>query len=179
EPTGRFPEEARSRQPSVFSILRAIGELFGAEEDEHLGLYGAFGYDLVFQFEAIELRLPRQADQRDLVLFLPAELIVADHMRQSALRCRYDFQAGARSPVGLPGGGVDDPYVPEIAGEVPPESDHAPGEYAAMVERAREAFARGDLFEVVLGQLLSAPCDDQPSVIFERLRKTNPAPYGA
>src|SRR5215831_13630312 len=30
EPTGRFPEEARSRQPSVFSILRAIGELFGA-----------------------------------------------------------------------------------------------------------------------------------------------------
>jgi len=179
EPTGRFPEEARSRQPSVFSILRAIAELFGAAEDDHLGLYGAFGYDLVFQFEPTELRLPRQADQRDLVLFLPDELLIVDHMRQVARRCRYDFTVGARSTVGMPRGGTDDPYMTEIIGEVPAESDHAPGEYAAMVERAREAFARGDLFEVVLGQLLSAPCRDQPSEIFERLKKTNPAPYGA
>ena len=179
EPTGRFPEEARSRQPSVFSILRAITELFGAAEDHHLGLYGAFGYDLVFQFERTELRLPREPDQRDLVLFLPDELLIVDHMRQVATRCRYDFTAGARSTVGLPRGGADDPYTSEITGEVPAESDHAPGEYAAMVERARAAFARGDLFEVVLGQLFSTPCGGQPSEIFERLRKSNPAPYGA
>ncbi|HVB15570.1 MAG TPA: anthranilate synthase component I, partial [Stellaceae bacterium] len=38
----RFPEEQRSRQPSVFSVLRALGELFASPEDEHLGLYGAF-----------------------------------------------------------------------------------------------------------------------------------------
>jgi anthranilate synthase len=177
--TGRFPEEMRSRQPSVFSILRAIGELFGAAEDDHLGLYGAFGYDLVFQFEPIERRLPREADQRDLVLFLPDELLIVDHMRQIAMRRRYDFTAGSHSTRGLPRGGADDPYRIEISGQVPAESDHAPGEYAALVERAREAFARGDLFEVVLGQLLSAPCRDQPSEIFERLRTANPAPYGA
>lgn len=178
-PVGRFPEEARSRQPSVFSILRAIADLFGAGEDEHLGLYGAFGYDLVFQFEPMDLSLPREADQRDLVLYLPDELLIVDHRRQVATRCRYDFTIGACSTVGMPRGGFDDPYRTEIVGEAPAESDHAPGEYAAMVERARNAFARGDLFEVVLGQLLSAPCRDQPSVIFERLRKTNPAPYGA
>src|SRR5438105_230273 len=38
--TVRFPEEQRSRQPSVFSVLRALGELFASPEDEHLGLYG-------------------------------------------------------------------------------------------------------------------------------------------
>lgn len=178
-PAGRFPEEARSRQPSVFSILRAITDLFAADEDEHLGLYGAFGYDLVFQFEPMELRLPRDADQRDLVLYLPDELLIVDHRRQTATRCRYDFVVGTHSTVGLPRGGADDPYGAEIVGEAPAESDHAPGEYAAMVERARQAFSRGDLFEVVLGQLLSAPCRDQPSEIFERLRRTNPAPYGA
>ena len=48
-----------------------------------------------------------------------------------------------------------------------------------MVERARAAFARGDLFEAVLGQLLAAPCAERPSEIFRRLRRTNPAPYGA
>ena len=55
----RFPEELRSRQPSVFSVLRAVVSLFGSREDAHLGLYGAFGYDLVFQFEPMQLRLPR------------------------------------------------------------------------------------------------------------------------
>jgi anthranilate synthase len=69
-----------------------------------------------------------------------------------------------------------DSSQPESA---PAESDHMPGEYAAMVQRAREAFARGDLFEVVLGQLFVAPCAEAPSVIFRRLRQTNPAPYGA
>ena len=123
EPTGRFPEEARSRQPSVFSILRAITELFAAAEDDHLGLYGAFGYDLVFQFEPMALRLPRTADQRDLVLFLPDELLIVDHMRQAARRVRYDFTIGTRSTVGLPRGGADDPYVTESAGEAPAEPE--------------------------------------------------------
>src|SRR5580704_19084624 len=36
----RFPEESRSRQPSVFSVLRALIDLFGSAEDQHLGLYG-------------------------------------------------------------------------------------------------------------------------------------------
>ena len=61
----------------------------------------------------------------------------------------------------------------------PLESDHGPGEYAALVERAKEAFIRGDLFEVVVGQLLADACTDPPSVVFHRLRQANPAPYGA
>ena len=61
----------------------------------------------------------------------------------------------------------------------PSESDHGPGEYAALVERARAAFMRGDLFEVVPGQLFADLCADPPSVVFHRLRQANPAPYGA
>src|ERR1043165_9491953 len=51
-----FPEEERSKQPSVFSILRTLIEEFRGEEDCRLGLVGAFGYDLLFQFEPIEKR---------------------------------------------------------------------------------------------------------------------------
>src|SRR5207244_13541612 len=61
----------------------------------------------------------------------------------------------------------------------PKESDHGPGEYAALVERARAAFMRGDLFEVVPGQLFADACADPPSVVSHRLRQANPAPYGA
>src|SRR5262252_7080824 len=174
-----FPEESRSRQPSVFSVLRALVELFGSPQDQHLGLYGAFGYDLVFQFEPMPLRLPRPENQRDLVLYLPDEILVVDHMRQIAATHRYEFDARGVSTRDLPRATDPAPYRLDVAAPPPPESDHGPGEYAALVRTAQEAFRRGDLFEVVPGQLLSPRCTDQPSVVFHRLRQANPAPYGA
>src|SRR5215470_4012252 len=131
----RFPEESRSRQPSLFSVLRALVDLFSSSEDQHLGLYGAFGYDLVFQFEPMELRLPRPQDQRDLVLYLPDEILVVDHMRQSAALHRYDFEVAGASTTGLPRATAPDPYrLDEIIAARPSESDHGPGEYAALLE---------------------------------------------
>jgi len=180
ETTERFPEERRSRQPSVFSVLRALIHLFASAEDQHLGFYGAFGYDLVFQFEPTKLRLPRPDDQRDLVLYLPDEILIVDHMRQSAAVHRYEFEVGGATTSGLPRTTAPDPYrLDRAAATRPSESDHGPGEYAALVERARAAFARGDLFEVVVGQLFADACGDLPSVVFQRLRQANPAPYGA
>jgi anthranilate synthase len=180
ETAERFSEEQRSRQPSVFSVLRALVELFRSAEDQHLGLYGAFGYDLVFQFEPMPLRLPRPADQRDLVLYLPDEILIVDHMRQIAATHRYDFDVGGASTAGLPRATARASYRPDRAPLADPdESDHAPGEYAALVERAKQSFVCGDLFEVVPGQLFADRCADMPSVVFQRLRQANPAPYGA
>jgi anthranilate synthase len=173
---GRFPEEERSKQPSVFSVLRVLIDLFASAEEPHLGLYGAFGYDLAFQFEPIRLRLERPADQRDLVLYLPDELIVVDHRRERAVRRRYEFEVGGTSTLGLPRSGSTQPY--RGATRVERERDHAPGEYAAGVRVAREAFRRGDLFEVVPGQTFFEPCPAPPSELFRRLRERNPAPYG-
>src|SRR5712691_8154682 len=141
----RFPEENRSRQPSIFSVLRALVDLFGSAEDQHLGLYGAFGYDLVFQFEPMQLRLPRPEDQRDLVLYLPDEVLIVDHMRQIAAIHRYEFEVAGVSTSGLPRATAPDPYCLDRAPAArPSESDHGPGEYAALVKRAKAAFVRGD-----------------------------------
>lgn len=174
-PAGRFVEEERSRQPSVFSLLRALGALFRHQDEPHLGLYGAFGYDLAFQFEPIRLRLERPVDQRDLLLYLPDELVIVDHQRELATVRRYDFEVG-RSTAGLPRTGSAVPYVG--TGSVPDRGDHAPGEYAAMVRVARKSFARGDLFEVVPGQIFREACPQPPSELFRRLRERNPSPYG-
>lgn len=177
-PEGRFPEEERSKQPSVFSVLRALVELFGAPDDPHLGLYGAFGYDLAFQFEPLRLRLPRPARQRDVVLFLPDELVIVDHRRELATRRRYDFELDGVSTAGLPRGGPAARFAPSAPGAVVPPGDHEPGEYAEAVRTAREAFRRGDLFEVVLSQTFAEPADATPAEIFRRLRVRNPSPYG-
>jgi anthranilate synthase len=175
-PAGRFAEEDRSRQPSVFSVLRALVALFKHGGEPHLGLYGAFGYDLAFQFEPVRLRLPRRPEQRDLVLYLPDELIIVDHRREVAMRRVYDFEAGGRSTAGLPRTGTSVPYAGTT--QAPPRADHERGEYARMVAVARESFQRGDLFEVVPGQTFFEACPAPPSELFERLSVANPSPYG-
>ncbi len=101
EPVGTFTEEERSRMPSVFTVLRAIVGLFFSEEDANLGLYGAFGYDLAFQFDPIQYKLKRPDDQRDLVLFIPDEIFVADHYAARAWVDRYEFRCGGSSTHGL------------------------------------------------------------------------------
>ena len=174
--SGRFPEEQRSKQPSVFSLLRALVALFASSEDSDLGLYGAFGYDLAFQFEPLRLRLERPEDQRDLVLYIPDELVVIDHRREQAVRYRYDFEVNGRSTQPLPREGAVAPYVG--TNEIPRVCDHGPGEYAAGVRVARESFKRGDLFEVVPGQTFFEACPPAPSELFRRLRERNPSPYG-
>jgi anthranilate synthase len=175
-PAGGFVEEQRSRQPSVFSLLRALIDVFRDPGEPHLGLYGAFGYDLAFQFEPIRLRLPRPPGQRDLVLYLPDELIIVDHRRDVAERRRYEFEVEGASTAGRPRAGASTPYA--AATDEPRGCDHDKGEYAAIVRLARQAFKRGDLFEVVPGQTFSEPCPSPPSELFRRLRERNPSPYG-
>jgi anthranilate synthase len=177
EPEGRFAEEERSRQPSVFSVLRALVDLFSSDADPHLGLYGAFGYDLAFQFEPLRLRLERPAHQRDVVLYLPDELLIVDHRRELASRRRYDFEVGGRSTAGLPRAGEARAWTAPSPGRERPD-DPPPGQYADSVRVAREAFRRGDLFEVVLSQTFAEPAAASPAEIFRRLRERNPSPYG-
>jgi anthranilate synthase len=175
---GGFSEEERGRQPSFFSLLRAALALFASDEDERLGLYGAFGYDLAFQLEPIALRTLRAADQRDLVLYLPDEILVVDHRKERAERRRYDFACGGASTAGLPREPAAAPFGAGAEASRGAGSDHGPGEYAAVVERAIERFRAGDLFEVVPSQTLREPSAAPPSELFRRLRRRNPAPYG-
>ena len=172
-----FPEELRSKQPTLFSVVRALIDLFRSPDDTHLGFYGAFGYELAFQFDPIRLSMPRDGSDRNLVLFLPDDILVVDHRRQVATRYRYEFEVGDRRTHGLARTGSRAPYV--AARAVERECDHAPGEYAATVRDAIGAFRRGDLFEVVPGQMFFEPCAASPSVLYERLKERNPAPYGA
>src|SRR5579883_1819874 len=76
-----FPEEQRSKQPSAFTILRALIEEFRGEENSRLGLVGAFGYDLLFQFEPIEKKLPRHG-HKDLHLFLCDDIWFMDRKKE-------------------------------------------------------------------------------------------------
>jgi anthranilate synthase len=173
----QFVEEDRSRQPSVFTVVREILQAFASHEDNHLGLYGAFGYDLVFQFETITQRLERASDQRDLVLFLPDELVIVDYYLQRAFLYQYEFETQHGNTDNRPRTGQSSNYL-GAHHPIGADSDHAPGEYANQVETALNYFRRGDLFEVVPSQRFTKRCEAAPSQLFRTLQQINPSPYG-
>ncbi|GHD20461.1 anthranilate synthase component I [Nocardiopsis kunsanensis] len=178
EPGTFFTEEERSRRPSVFTALRALIEAMSSPEDPNLGLYGAFGYDLAFQFEPVERHIERDPEDRDLVLHLPDALVVRDRKRETCVRYTYEFTVpgdGSRAEASTEGLARDTAATPALrAAEVPDGPE--PGSYAQVVARAKERFRRGDLFEVVPGHRNYARCSS-PARFYETLRERNPAPY--
>ena len=172
-----FPEELRVKQPTLFSVVRTLIDLFRSPEDSYLGLYGAFGYELAFQFNPIRLVMPRDENERNLVLFLPDNLLIVDHQGGFATRYRYEFEVDGECTDGLERSGKQTPYM--AASTSVRECDHAPGEYAATVRDATKAFLRSDLFGVTPSQTFFEPSAATPSELYRRLRERNPAPYGA
>ncbi|MDH4249122.1 MAG: anthranilate synthase component I, partial [Deltaproteobacteria bacterium] len=170
-----FAEEERSRQPSVFSLLRALmGHLSCAQGE--LGFYGAFGFDLVFQFEQLRMKHPRNPEQVDCHLFLPTDVVVVDRQKELARRHVFDFQTPQGPARGGGAGGAEFPLpLPRAPGEI--QSDHAPGDFEAKVERVRAGCKAGDFFEVVLSQVFSMPYAGSPTELFRTICRNNPSPY--
>ncbi|SFH96842.1 anthranilate synthase component I [Bradyrhizobium sp. Gha] len=169
-------EDQRTRRASVMSLVRDLIASFSANDDGLLGLFGAFAYDLVFQIEDLVQKRPREDDQRDIVLYVPDRLLAYDRATARGVVLSYDFAWKGQSTEGLPRETAESPYVKTGRQGF---ADHAPGEYQATVETARAAFARGDLFEAVPGQLFAEPCERSPAEVFQRLCVINPSPYGA
>src|SRR6516164_11323701 len=168
-------EDQRTRRASVMSLVRDMVAAFSASDDPLLGLYGAFSYDLVFQIEDLVQKRARESDQRDIVLYVPDRLLAYDRATGRGVVISYDFAWKGKSTQG----GRE--TAESVYAKTPRQgfADHAPGEYQATVETARAAFARGDLFEAVPGQLFGEPCERSPAEVFQRLCIINPSPYGA
>jgi len=170
-----FPEEERSKQPSAFSILRTLIEEFRGKEDARLALVGAFGYDLLFQFDPIELTLPRPG-QKDLHLFLCDDIYYMDRKKERVERYRYDFAREGVTTAGLERNGSSiQRGTKRASSDI--VADHLPEEYMAMVETVREGMRLGEYYEVVLRQTFQAAFSDSPSELFERIQLASPSPY--
>ncbi|MFI5401073.1 MAG: chorismate-binding protein, partial [SAR324 cluster bacterium] len=174
-PPGFFLEEQRSRQPSLFGVLRACLRHF-AMDSATLGFYGAFGYDLVFQFETLRQKHARRPDQVDCVLYFPTDVVLVDRQKELATRFEYDFDTPlGPSRRGGQGGAEQPPPVARPA--EPIGSDHAPEEFQGKVQAIRQGCQRGDFFEVVLSQTFSTPYAGTATDLFRRIIQRNPSPY--
>lgn len=176
--TSSFSEENRSKNPSVFSVIRDIVKLFKVEGDDFSGFYGAFGYDLLFQFEPITLKNQRDAEEKLLHLYLPDKIYISDRRKEKAFILNYDF--------------ADDNYETRNCSCEPFEvqnpifehkdkyeisSDMTDEEYGKLVEKSKDKMIVGDIFELVLHREFLTEYKDRPSSIFKKMLDINPSPY--
>jgi len=170
-----FSEEERSRQPSPLSVLRAFIDEFRHAGDNRLALAGAFGYDLLLQFDPIQLRLPRD-NAKTLHLFLCDDIYFMDRKKEMIERFEYDFEREGITTRALDRSGAAVP-PPTHREPCPIESDHTPEEYMANVERVREGMRQGDFYEVVLRQTFRTHFSGSATELFRRIQKLSPSPY--
>ncbi|MBV8817725.1 MAG: anthranilate synthase component I, partial [Acidobacteriaceae bacterium] len=146
-----------------------------SHEDSRLALVGAFGYDLLFQFDPIQLKLPRHGS-KDLHLFLCDDIYYMDRKRETIERYEYEFARDTLSTSGLERTAQTiRPSEPTEPSEI--TSDHTAEEYMAKVEAVRQGMRQGDYYEVVLRQTFRANYSASPSALFERIQKASPSPY--
>lgn len=155
------------------------------------GIYGYLGYEMVRYMEVLpdanpdDLQLPEAILMRPSLLaifdtlkdelYLTAPVYVKDGIsaRQAleAAEARID-DAVARLNQALPA----TPALPDLE-SIEIVSNTSRDEYAAMVARAKDYIAAGDIFQVVLSQRFSAEFTLPPTALYRALRRTNPSPY--
>ena len=157
---------------------------------------GYFAYDLVFDFEEMERRLPPRPDgQPQLCLMLPRRTVVFDNVAKR-MRLVANVVTGGATPAAeaavagknelatlrallerpAPAPGIL--TLPEV-GELPdPASNMDRATFCAAIERIRRYIRAGDIFQSVFSQRFSVPVDDLPAILLYRvLRAINPSPY--
>jgi anthranilate synthase component 1 len=155
------------------------------------GLFGVFGYDMVRLLEPLGEASPDPLDLPDAVLTRPALVAIFDSVKHeivlvsaafpeggasaqdayAAAMLRLDsFEADLRRPLPALPAPVEAP-APPFASPV----DEAA--FGAMVARAKDYIAAGDIFQVVLSHRFAAPWSGDPFAFYRSLRRRNPSPY--
>jgi anthranilate synthase component 1 len=157
------------------------------------GLFGYLGYDMVRQMEHLPNVNPDPLGDPDAILIRPTIVVVFDSVKDqiaivTPVRPERGVPANAalaraterltaivdRLDAPLPKA-MREEHIGSIAAHA--VSNTTPAEYAALVARAKDYIAAGDIFQVVLSQRFETPFDLSPFSLYRALRRVNPAPF--
>ncbi len=192
EPREGLEERERLREPGPMDLLRALKNAFVPDSGAGFppgGLFGAFAYDFIDQFEA----LPQdQADPHpvpDYLFYFADHFFLVDHI--------HDRTVLVATALGLPESEEEFAraqellrYMEETAQSAPAlndlpappmsaaaNTDLSDAEYEAVVDRLKEHILAGDVFQIVPSRSFEAPAKEEALTTYRRLRALNPSPY--
>jgi anthranilate synthase component 1 len=156
------------------------------------GVFGYLGYDTVRLIEDLPDEPADVLGLPDTVLVRPQIVVVFDSVRDEltiVTPVRPDEKVKARAaydrasdrlteivealdrPLDRSAETADVDLDAEVVSNTPP------ADYMAMVKRAKEYIAAGDIFQVVLSQRFEAPFPLPAFALYRALRRINPAPF--
>ncbi len=157
------------------------------------GLVGFIGYDAVRRWEKVPASLPDDLRLPELAIMLATDLAVLDHTDGSLLLVANavnfddtdervdDAWADAVARLDRMTAELAEPAPSTVAVlghvDLTPRSTETPEHYQEMVEDAKEAIRAGEVFQVVLSQRFSMPCEADALDVYRALRTSNPSPY--
>lgn len=157
------------------------------------GVFGYLGYDTVRLIEELPADKPDPVGIPDAIMMRPTIVVVFDAVKDSiTVVTPVRPEKGVDAKVALTRAterlssvvdALDRPLDKALAEfddgplDVPPVSNTTPAEYDAMVRKAKEYIAAGDIFQVVLAQRFEAPFALPAFSLYRALRRTNPSPY--
>lgn len=155
------------------------------------GLFGYLGYEMVRQVEHLPSDSPDPIGTPDAVMTRPTIIAIFDQIGQeitiatpvypddNSAQKAYDLaceRIGAvERDLSLPaqGGAISDVAVDPIS----PKLGTSVESFSERVEKAKAYIEAGDVFQVVIGQRLSAPLPASPFALYRALRRMNPSPF--
>ncbi|MGB3456326.1 MAG: anthranilate synthase component I [Litorimonas sp.] len=150
------------------------------------GLFGYLGYDMIRQVEVLAQPNPDPIGTPDAIMVRPRTVCIFDQVKQEIIVAAlvppggdYDT-AVARIEATVSDLEAPAPAAPSSTVRVPDVSATIGTDLPAFAERvkaARDYILAGDVFQVVIGQRLSAPMVASPFALYRALRRMNPSPF--
>jgi anthranilate synthase component 1 len=194
-------KDAEAYRTCKGGTLRALRELLDASRldiPHHLppmaaGVFGYLSYDTVRLVEKLPAQKPDPIGVPDALLMRPTIMVIFDAVKDeiaivTAVRPQKRISAktayaravdrlsqiqdtlDSASAHASSANGLDATLAPAV-------SNMTPQAYQAMVSRAKEYIAAGDIFQAVLSQRFSSRFELSPFALYRALRRVNPSPF--
>ncbi len=157
------------------------------------GVFGYMGYDMVRLMEELPEPNPDTLGLPDAMLIRPTIMAIFDSVRDEVTVTSAVYPepnvsakaayARAQERVSEIVDALDRPldHLALRGEDAPPinspQSNTSPEEYKAMVLKAKEYIAAGDIFQVVLSQRFETEFTLPPFALYRSLRRVNPSPF--
>ncbi len=162
------------------------------------GLVGSITYDAVRRWERVPSGLPDTLQIPEIAMVLATDVAVFDHSDGSLLlianAINYDATDARAEQAWADAVARLDAMTARLAEPAPStvavidaataeaaleevESDVTAERYQHLVESAKEDIRAGEVFQVVLSQRFSMPCEVDALQVYRALRASNPSPY--
>ena len=160
------PKEEFENKPSEFTPNKAFWA-------------GSFAYDMVQWTQPISLQYPPKEGEILAILWLVDKYIV--HSKNSDEIEVFSHDENWKSLVqNTIYGDLETPLIEEQpANEFLELSTHTDLEHSEIIERIKHGISEGQVYQVNFGRFWSGRLVEEPSVIFNRLLKSNPAPFSS